>query len=60
MHRYFRCPAILLVSNTAKVAEVFASGGERVVEADAIGPVSSKVPYVINIVVDREENLIFL
>ena len=51
--------------NTAKVAEAFGGSGERVVEAEAIGPaldraLSSKAPYVVDVVVDREENPIFL
>lgn len=48
----------------AKVAEAFGGAGERVVEPDAIGPaldraMSSRVPYVVDIVVDREEEPIF-
>jgi acetolactate synthase-1/2/3 large subunit len=51
--------------NTAKVAEAFGGSGERVVEPEAIGPAldrafSSKAPYVIDVVVDREEDPIFL
>jgi len=51
--------------NTAQVAEAFGGSGERVVDADAIGPaldraLSSKVPYVIDVVVDKEENPILL
>lgn len=50
--------------NTAKVAESFGGGSERVVDAEAIGPatdraLSSKLPYVIDIVINREEDPIF-
>lgn len=50
--------------NTAEVAEAFGGAGERVVDPEAIGPaldraLSSKVPYVLDIVVDREEEPIF-
>jgi acetolactate synthase-1/2/3 large subunit len=51
-------------TNTARVAEAFGGAGVRVVDPEAIGPaldkaLSSKVPYVIDIVVDREEEPIF-
>jgi thiamine pyrophosphate-dependent acetolactate synthase large subunit-like protein len=50
--------------NTARVAESFGGSGERVVDPEQIGPaldraLSSKVPYVIDIVVDRNEDPIF-
>jgi acetolactate synthase-1/2/3 large subunit len=50
--------------NTAAVAESFGGAGERVSEPDAIGPaldraMGSRLPYVIDIVVDREEEPIF-
>jgi acetolactate synthase-1/2/3 large subunit len=50
--------------NTASVAEAFGGAGERVDDPEGIGPaldraLSSRVPYVIDIVVDREENPIF-
>jgi thiamine pyrophosphate-dependent acetolactate synthase large subunit-like protein len=46
------------------VAEAFGGAGERVDDPEGIGPaldraLSSRVPYVIDIVVDREENPIF-
>jgi len=54
----------MIDTNTAAVAESFGGAGERVVEPEAIGPaldraMSSKIPYVIDIVVDREEEPIF-
>jgi acetolactate synthase-1/2/3 large subunit len=50
--------------NTARVAESFGGAGERVVDPEAIGPaidrgLSSKIPYIVDIVVDREEDPIF-
>ena len=50
--------------NAANVATAFGGAGERVYDPDAIGPaldkaMSSKVPYILDIVVDREENPIF-
>lgn len=50
--------------NTARVAEAFGGAGERVTEPESIGPAldrafSSKTPYVLDIVVDKEENPIF-
>lgn len=50
--------------NMAGVAESFGGSGERVNEPEAIGPaldraMSSTVPYVIDIVIDREEDPIF-
>jgi acetolactate synthase-1/2/3 large subunit len=50
--------------NTAEVAEAFGGGGERVINAKEIGPaldrgLSSKVPYVVDILVDKEEDPIF-
>ena len=50
--------------NTAKVAESFGGSGERVVDPEEIGlaldrALSSKVPYVIDIVVDKNEDPIF-
>jgi len=50
--------------DTASVALAFGGAGERVYEPDAIGPApekafSSEVPYVLDIVVDREEEPIF-
>jgi thiamine pyrophosphate-dependent acetolactate synthase large subunit-like protein len=50
--------------NLAKVAEAFGGGGERIVDPEAIGPaldraLSSKVPYVLDILVDKEEDPIF-
>ena len=51
--------------NMAAVAESFGGAGERVSEPDAIGPaldraMSSRLPYVIDIVVDKEEEPIFI
>lgn len=50
--------------NIAKVAESFGGAGERILDAEDIGPaldraLSSKVPYVIDILVDKEEDPIF-
>lgn len=51
-------------TNTAIIAEAFGGAGERVDDPEDIGPaldraLSSKVPYVIDVVVDREEEPIF-
>jgi len=52
-------------TNTALVAKAFGGDGERVVDSEAVGPaldraLSSEVPYVIDIVVDREEEPTFI
>jgi acetolactate synthase-1/2/3 large subunit len=51
--------------NTAGVAQAFGGDGERVVEPEEIGPAldrgfSSKLPYVVDVLVDKDEDPIFL
>jgi acetolactate synthase-1/2/3 large subunit len=51
--------------NTAVVSEAFGGAGERVDDPQAIGPAldrafSSKVPYVVDVLVDKEEEPIFV
>jgi acetolactate synthase-1/2/3 large subunit len=51
-------------TNTAKVAEAFGGAGERVEDPETLGPaienaMSSKVPYILDIVIDKEEEPVF-
>jgi acetolactate synthase-1/2/3 large subunit len=53
-----------LDTNTANVAASFGGDGERVEDPEALGPaldkaLSSKVPYVLDIVIDKEEEPLF-
>jgi len=53
-----------LDTNLAKVATAFGGDGERIEDPEALGPaldkaLSSKVPYVLDIVVDKEEEPLY-
>ena len=53
-----------LDTNLAKVAMAFGGDGERIEDPEALGPaldkaLSSKVPYVLDIVVDKEEEPLY-
>ena len=53
-----------LDTNTANVAASFGGDGERVEDPEALGPaldkaLSSKVPYVLDIVIDKEDEPLF-
>jgi acetolactate synthase-1/2/3 large subunit len=53
-----------LDTNYAKVAASFGGDGERIEDPEALGPaldkaLSSKVPYVLDIVIDKEEEPLF-
>ena len=50
--------------DTARVAQAFGGAGERIADPESIGPsldraFSSRVPYVLDIVVDKEANPVF-